>query len=294
MKKIMKKICCFAAAAAAAVFAAAAAAAGAGIEAPKAEGAARPPLKKEALSAADQPDQPPASRPQNLKKPAGEASGGRGPAEAESSARPRRRFVELGLEYPLAFGLHGKYMLSDQWHIRAGAGFMAEFFLSGFSKIMPYTGYLEEAEIQLISDILKNSLCAEIRLGWAPYFKEGGGPYLELGLSHASYGKGEVRGSVFNEAGGFGDDMDEESLYSAKTNILSGSLHLGYQIPFERLRLNLELGLLKILKAEASQIRATTRAPGRLSSRQRQRLNRFLEKKGWIAPTFSIWLGFAF
>ena len=247
--------------------------------------------------------QPAAARPSEPAGPAAKAEGRLPASGALSAARAAAgesplwegsRFVELGLEYPLAFGLGGKIMLSDQWHARLGAGFMGEFFLSGLSKISSYIGYHEEAETALISEILKNSLYGDFRLGWAPYFKEGqGGPYLEFGLFHASYGKGEAAGGALNESLGF--DLEEEKTYSIKTSALGGSFHAGWQIPFERLRLNMELGLIKIFKAYAGPVRSTATASEKISAAQRETLNKFLEgKKGWIFPSFSLWLGFVF
>ena len=203
------------------------------------------------------------------------------------------RFLEFGLEYPTSFGVNLRYLLTESIYARFGIGFMSEFFLNSFEKIADTFGYLSEEEAKLLSDTLKNSIYLDFRLAWAPYLKsEGGGPYLELGLSHSRYGKGELKGlnlsQVLND-----DSIDATLNYSAKTNTYNASFHVGYQIPFEKVKLNFEIGLIKIFKTELLD-ETSIDFPELLSESQQANFQDFLETKGWIFPTFSGWISFAF
>ena len=209
-----------------------------------------------------------------------------------SSMSNSKRFIELGLEYPASFGLNLRYLLTDSVYARLGFGFMSEFFLETFERIADTFGHLNEEEAQLLSDTLKNSLYLDVRLAWAPYLKsDGGGPYLELGLSHSRYGKGELSGINLNKA--LEDDSFESGRYSAKTNTYNANFHVGYQIPFEKLNLNFEIGVIKIFQTQLLEVNAPN-APKKLSDKQKETFQSFLETKGWIFPTFSGWISFAF
>ena len=209
-----------------------------------------------------------------------------------SSLSNFNRFIELGLEYPASFGLNLRYLLTDSVYARLGIGFMSEFFLESFEKIADSFGYLNEEEAKLLSDTLKNSLYLDIRLAWAPYLKsDGGGPYLELGLSHSRYGKGELNGMNLSRA--LDDDSFESGRYSAKTNTYNANFHVGYQIPFEKINLNFEIGLIKIFRTQMLDVN-TPNAPNSLSDKQKETFQSFLETRGWIFPTFSGWISFAF
>lgn len=202
------------------------------------------------------------------------------------------RFIELGLEYPASFGLNLRYLLTDNVYARLGVGFMSEFFLKSFENIADSFGYLNQEEAKLLSDTLKNSIYLDFRLAWAPYLKsDGGGPYLEIGLSHSRYGKGELNGKNLSHA--LDDDSFESGRYSAKTNTYNANFHVGYQIPFEKLNLNFEIGLIKIFQTEMLEVNSPN-APNKLSDKQKESFQNFLETKGWIFPTFSGWISFAF
>ena len=200
--------------------------------------------------------------------------------------------VEVGFEYPLNFGTHIKYYLSKNFYSRLGVGFMAEFFLGSFAKLAPYLGYLNNHEATVISHIFESSFYTDLRFGWFPYAQSSdGGPYLELGVSGMFFGRGQVSGFTLSKA--LNLELDSVGHYSIKTNAYNGTLHIGYQIPFERLKLNIEAGFIKIFH---TQLRSASviGAPNQLNAEQKKVLQRFLHKKGWIFPTASGWIGFSF
>ena len=202
------------------------------------------------------------------------------------------RFLEFGLEYPTSFGINLRYLLTDSVYVRFGLGFMSKFFLESFEKIADSFGYLKEEEAKLLSDTLQNSMYMDFRLAWAPYLKsKGGGPYLELGLSHSLFGKGELNGVNLSRV--LNDNSFGVEKYSAKTNTYNANFHVGYQIPFEKVKLNFEIGLIKILYTELLDETSLT-APKTFSDSQKKKFQAFLKQKGWIFPTFSGWISFAF
>ena len=214
-----------------------------------------------------------------------------------NSKEDSQSFLELGVEYPINFGLHFRYLLLEDVYARFGFGFMSEFFLESFSKVSPALGFLNKEEAEILSDTFKNSMYLDFRLGWIPYLKKtNGGPYIELGLSSSVLGKGELRGLSLNQV--LPDsEFNENQTYSAKTNSYNGTLHIGYQIPLDKLKLNLELGLVKILKADMFNLSKDQRELLNLSSlnsRQKENFQNFLWDKGWIFPTVSGWISFSF
>lgn len=203
------------------------------------------------------------------------------------------RFLEFGLEYPINFGMHLRYLVNENIYARFGFGFMPGFFLDSFEKLSPSFGYLNEEEAALISKTFENSMYLDFRLAWSPYLKKaGGGPYLELGLSGMLYGKGELKGTDLNKVIA-NDSFDESKDYSAKTNTYNATVHVGYQIPFEKIKLNVEVGLIKILDSKVLS-ETSTRAPTALDDSQKESFKKFLKKKGWIFPTVSGWISFPF
>ena len=131
-----------------------------------------------------------------------------------------KRFLELGLEYPINFGIHLRYLVAENIYARLGFGFMPSFFLDTFEELSPSFGYLNEEETRLLSKTFENSIYLDVRLAWSPYLKEsGGGPYLELGLSGSLYGKGELTGSNLSKVI-TNSQFDESKTYSVKTNAL--------------------------------------------------------------------------
>ena len=203
--------------------------------------------------------------------------------------------LELGLEYPINFGVQLKYMIHDVSYVRFGFGFMSSFFLKSFESFSSSLGYLNQHEVRLLSDAFQNSMYLDLRLGWIPYFKKmGGGPYLELGLSNALLGKGMVKGRHLSRV--IPSSYDETETYSAKTTSFNGTFHIGYSIPFEAIKLNLEVGVLKILHAsfmdlDADQLPLNSKA---MSQNQEKLFKKFLERRGWVFPTFSGWISFSF
>ena len=203
------------------------------------------------------------------------------------------RFLEFGLEYPINFGLHLKYQFGDSFYARMGLGFMHGFFLDSFERLSPSFGWLNQEEAKLISDTFENSLYLDFRLAWSPYFKEsGGGPYLELGLSRLLYGKGKLTGINLIKATS-SNSFEESASYLAKTNTYNATFHIGYQIPLEKLKLNIEVGLIRILTASIVSEPPLT-AEKLFNEKQEIRFKKFLKDKGWIFPTVSGWISFAF
>ena len=215
---------------------------------------------------------------------------GRQPAETNPALE--YNFFEAGLEYPTNFGLHFKYFAEPEIYFRLGFGFMPKFFLTSFEEsFMSAFGILREQEAKVISKALQNSLYTDLRIGWSAYARKSqGGPYLELGLSGIFYGEGQLSGGALRSALNI-SGLDESKHYSIKTRAFNGSFHIGYQIPFERMNLNIELGLIKILYAD---ILSGANIENNLNDSQKNRLKKFLEKKGWIFPTISGWVSFPF
>ena len=203
-------------------------------------------------------------------------------------------FLELGLEYPMNFGVHLRYPIENSLYARFGFGFMPRFFLDSFEKLSPSLGYLNEEEARLLSETFENSIYVDLRLSWLPYLKKfGGGPYLEIGFSGIFYGNGKLKGSYLSKTI-TGTEFDELTTYSAKTNAYNATIHAGYQIPFEKLKLNIEVGLIKILHSNVLSIIDSLKAPKLLSPTQEEHFKTFLKKKGWIFPTISGWISFSF
>ena len=205
-------------------------------------------------------------------------------------------FLELGLEYPMNFGIQLKYLFYEFSYVRFGFGFMSGFFLESFEKLSSSFGYLNQYESRVFSDTFKSSMYLDFRLGWIPYFKEtGGGPYIELGLSNTLLGKGELKGVNLSKAINE-NTFEEREIYSAKTTSYNATVHIGYSIPFEKVKLNLEVGLVKILHTtfmdlDESQIAVESKS---LSTTQKKIFQDFLQNRGWIFPTFSGWISFSF
>ena len=208
-----------------------------------------------------------------------------------------KNFLELGVEYPINFGLHFRYLLLENIYARFGFGFMSKFFLDSFSKVAPSLGFLNAEESKILSDTFQNSMYLDFRLGWIPYFKQTrGGPYIELGLSGALLGKGELGGQTLSQVLP-NSGIDEEELYSAKTNAYNATLHIGYQIPFDKLKLNLELGIVKVLRANIVDLSEEQREISNrynLTDQQKKDFQSFLWKRAWIFPTASAWISFSF
>ena len=201
-------------------------------------------------------------------------------------------FIEVGLEYPLNFGVHGKFHVNDSFYTRLGLGFTPALLVGGFKRLAPSLGYLNRQEADLIGDAIQNSLFGSLRFGWLPYTKKVGGPYMELGLIGLMWGKGETSATALNEA--IGTDLNQagNNRYSVKSNLVGGTFHIGYQIPIEKhVRLNVELGVLKILY---SYLRESEGNVTPLPEKHHEDYKDFLVRKGWVFPTISAWLGFSF
>ena len=203
--------------------------------------------------------------------------------------------LEIGLEYPINFGVHLRYIISKNVYSRLGLSFMPRFFLNSFEKLSSSLGYLNAEEAKLISKTFENSMYVDFRLAWAPHLQNPsimGGPYLELGLSGMFFGNGKLEGAQLKKV--ITDERFEElQKYSIKTNAFNATVHAGYQIPFEKIKLNFEVGLIKILDTHILSV-TTVDAPNLLSANQKQKFKRFLRKKGWIFPTVSAWISFSF
>ena len=211
----------------------------------------------------------------------------------ETETSNQNRFFEFGLEYPTNFGVHLRYPLMDGIYTHFGLGFMPEFFLNSFEQFAPSIGHFNEEEAKIISNTFKNSIYLDFRFSWVPYFKQfKGGPYLEIGASGIFFGNGELKGSTLSKVLPQ-TEFDELKKYSAKTNSYNATVHVGYQIPFEKVKLNIEVGLIKIIKTDILNVK-TLLAPKLLSKKQKQSFQNFLEKKGWIFPTISGWISFSF
>ena len=206
--------------------------------------------------------------------------------------------LELGLEYPINFGLQLKYRFDDFSYVRFGLGFMSGLFLQSFEKLSSSFGYLEDHESKLLSDTFKNSMYLDLRLGWIPYFKRmGGGPYMELGISNAFLGKGELEsGDLSRSTPNYDEGYDETKTYFTKTTTLNGTFHVGYSIPFENIKFNFEVGVVKVFHAMFMDLEEDQIPPGlkSFSEIEETHFKSFLENRGWIFPTFSGWISFSF
>ena len=201
--------------------------------------------------------------------------------------------VEVGVELPLNFGVHGSIRLTDTAYVRLGAGYVYEKFLGVFSEVAPYFGYISEDEANLMVDVLKESVYLDGRIGWRPYAKSReGGPYIELGISSMLFGKGESDAYTVSKTLDEGDDIEKP--YSVKSNVYNATFHLGYQIPFAKnLRLNVDTGIVKIFHAQPVK-KSVPVGLKQLSQEKYNKLSELLVKKGWIFPTVSVWISFMF
>ena len=202
------------------------------------------------------------------------------------------KFFELGLEYPMSFGVHFRYLFDDSFYARLGLGFLPRFFLSTFKEISPNFGYLSEEEALLMANSFENSVYLDLRFAWSPALKtKGSGPYLELGLSGIVYGKGTLEGDNLSKA--LDSNLFPETRYSAQVNTYNFTVHAGYQIPIDSVKLNIEVGLIKILsanvKSEADDVEHQA-----FNTKQTDRYKKFLMDKGWIFPTLSAWISIPF
>ena len=201
--------------------------------------------------------------------------------------------VEIGIEYPLNFGVHLKSRINGDFYLRFGSGFVTEFFLGSFAKLAPNLGYVNEHEALLISEAFKNSLYGDLRLGWSPYYKKhAGGPYIEVGASGFFFGKGEVSGFTFGKAINTDGELSD-SKYSTRPKSYAANLHLGYQIPIEKhININIEVGAIKIFDIKLNPTTSPNAAA--LPEKYHQEFIDFIIQKGWIFPTFSAWVAFSF
>ena len=200
--------------------------------------------------------------------------------------------VEVGVELPLNFGIHGSIRVSDTTYIRLGVGQIYEKFLGVFSEIAPKFGYISADEAHLMVDVLKNSLYLDARLGWMPYVTDHrGGPYLGLGISSMLFGQGKTKAETLSNALGVVDEIGTN--YSVKSNVYNATFHLGYQIPVAKnLRLNVDAGIVKIFHTNA--VSSNSVELKQLPKEKYTKLRDFLVEKGWIFPTISIWVSFMF
>ena len=200
--------------------------------------------------------------------------------------------VELGVELPLNFGVHGSVRFTDTTYVRLGFGWVYEKFLGTFSRVAPHFGYISEDEANLMVDVMKNSLYLDARLGWIPYAKDHeGGPYIEVGISSMLFGPGKVDAGTLRNTLDAGDDIAES--YSVQSNVYNATFHLGYQIPFEKkLKLNVDVGVIKIFRTDA--VASDSMELKALSQEKYTELQSLLVKKGWIFPTVSVWISFVF
>ena len=202
--------------------------------------------------------------------------------------------VEVGVELPLNFGIHGSIRVSDTTYVRLGIGQVYEKFLGVFPEIAPKFGYINKNEANLIVDVLKNSLYLDARLGWMPYITDhNGGPYIELGVSSMLFGQGKTDGYTLKNTlkTRAGDDIGAN--YSVKSNVYNATFHLGYQIPVAKnLRLNVDAGIVKIFHVNA--VSSNSVELEQLPKEEYTKLRDFLVEKGWIFPTVSVWVSFMF
>lgn len=225
------------------------------------------------------------------------------PISVQTESSVQNSFLEGGVEYPFNIGTHLKYYFIDNVYTRVGFSWMPEFFMGSFAKLMPYFGLLDSDESAVISYTFQDSLYTDIRFGWFPYSRtEHGGPYMEIGASGMFYGKGIIPGLVLDKTLNANLQVDQD--YSVKTNTVNGTFHIGYQVPFERIKLNFEIGAIKIMhivkpspsanKEEQRASQSEAQKLPQLKAAQQKSFDDFLVRKGWIFPTISILVDFPF
>ena len=202
--------------------------------------------------------------------------------------------IEVGIEYPLNFGIHFKSRMNGEFYFRAGSGFVTEFFLGSFSKLAPNFGYISEYEAMLIADVFTNSLYTDFRLGWAPYYeKHAGGPYIEIGFLGMFFGRGETSGFTLERAMNVGGGDLTVEAYSVKSNIYNASFHVGYQIPIEKhINIHFEAGVIKVIDLTLNPKSSPNIEV--LPEKYHEDFKNFMIEKGWVFPTFSVWFAFGF
>ena len=201
-------------------------------------------------------------------------------------------FFEFSLKHPSHLGVGLKYFLNDRFYTQFDFGVTSHIFLESFEMFTSFFGYLSKEELNLISEVLKNSLYFSVQLGFFPYFENNSGFYIEGGLSTVFFRNGEFRGASLNQVIG-GNSFDTFKDYSAKTIVFNTTAHIGYKIPFQNMYFNFELGVIKIFHLNFLTEKILIDSEN-FSEEQKKVFKDFIIQKGWLFPTFSVKMSFPF
>lgn len=213
------------------------------------------------------------------------------PIYARSNDLLNRLDAEVGIEFPVYLGGHGKFSLNRNFYTRLGIGFVSDILLEGLHWYNSKTNFITEKESDLIMDSISNSLYTEIRLGYR--FKRHKGFYAELGWSFMSLGKGETSSETLQEVLGHSDLTPEQNpVYTVKSNVHNITGHLGYMFPLmERFGLGTELGLIKPVYSDVK-INYNDQLENAVKEEDAKKVSKILSKI-WIF-TGSLWVYYIF
>ncbi|NQZ00388.1 MAG: hypothetical protein HRT45_06925 [Bdellovibrionales bacterium] len=153
--------------------------------------------------------------------------------------------IEAGTEAPLMVGARMKVQLPSSLHLRAGLGFVPDFYAQTYGDLSGALGIHGENTGSALSQAMSGSLVFDVRAAYS--LDPDGGFYAEAGYMYFAGGSGSVTGDVAedaleNEYSGIdsSDDIELEGTFHAVT------FHLGYMFLLtERISLNVDVGLVK-------------------------------------------------
>lgn len=210
----------------------------------------------------------------------------------EVRAEEWHKQVELGLEFPLYFGVHGKWNFYKDVYVRAGGGFASQLLvqvIEGLSFINPS---LNPSELDLAKQTISDALYLSASIGMKldQHLK---GLYLDVGYSYM-YPDKDLDSEFLNKYISK-DKIDEKKYPSVPMNGHIHNLvgHLGYTLVFDpNLSVSGELGFVKPIYSTVNY----KNSKKELTASSRKELidkSKKVHKKLWM-PTISAWLTYNF
>jgi len=203
--------------------------------------------------------------------------------------------VEAGTELPLQVGARVKFQLPSSIHIRAGLGFIPEFYADSYGSFAGGAGIHGENTGEALGKAMASSFVIDLRAAYS--VDPDGGLYAEAGYMFFGGGGGTVGGDVAE--GALDDDfvgIDVADDVEISGNFHSISFHVGYLFLLtERLSLNADIGLVKPILADM-----TVTAPTATLSQEQalsNELQPYLEDAvvaEMVIPTASVFLSYLF
>ncbi|MEO0337122.1 MAG: hypothetical protein AAF202_12050, partial [Pseudomonadota bacterium] len=134
--------------------------------------------------------------------------------------------IEAGTEAPLMAGARLKVQLPSSMHLRAGVGFVPEFYSDTYSSLSGSIGIHGQNTADSLASALAGSVALDLRAAYS--LDPDGGFYAEVGYMFFSGGSGTVSGNVAEDAQdveySFLDDTDDITIEGSFHAV---SLHIG-------------------------------------------------------------------